>query len=53
MSCSLGLNPNKYVVASNVAKEVVWLQKFLMGLGVVPLATSPLVLFCGNNGMVA
>ena len=31
----------EYVVASEVSKEVVWLHKFLMGLGVVPLVLSP------------
>ena len=36
-----------YVVAFETTKEVVWLQKFLMGLGVVPL-----VLFYDNCWVV-
>ena len=39
----------KYVATFEVVKEVVWLQKFLIGLGIVPLAISPLVLFCYNS----
>ena len=31
----------EYVVAYEVAKEVVWLKKFLMKLGVVALARQP------------
>ena len=41
------------VVASEVLKEVVWLWKFLIGLGVIPLVISSLVLFCDNNEAVA
>ena len=43
----------KYVVASKALKEVIWLQKFLIGLGIVPLLVLPLVLFCDNSGAVA
>ncbi|KAL6336577.1 hypothetical protein AAG906_025132 [Vitis piasezkii] len=43
----------KYVVAYEVAKNVVWLQKFLLGLVVVPLVVPFLVLFCDNSGGVA
>ena len=43
----------KYVIASETEKEVIWLWKFLMGLGVIPLIVSPLVLFCDNSGTVA
>ena len=39
----------EYVVVSKVAKEVIWLQKFLIGLRVVPLVISSLVLFFDNN----
>ena len=39
----------KYVATFEVVKEVVWLQKFLIGLGIVPLAISPLVLFCYSS----
>ena len=39
----------EYVVVSKVAKEVIWLQKFLIGLRVVPLVILSLVLFFDNN----
>ena len=43
----------EYITVSKATKEVFWLQKFLMGLGIVPLAVLSLVLFCDNNGMMA
>ena len=43
----------EYVVAYEIAKKVVWLQKFLLGLVVVPLVVPFLVLFCDNSGAVA
>ena len=42
----------EYVATFEVVKKAIWLQKFLLGLGVVHLAISPLVLFCDNNGVV-
>ena len=42
----------KYITTSKAVKEVVWLRKFLLGLKVVPLAVSPLVMFCDNSKMV-
>ena len=38
----------EYFLIFEVAKEVVWLWKFLF----VPLAISPLVLFCDNSGIM-
>ncbi|KAH9698286.1 reverse transcriptase Ty1/copia-type domain-containing protein [Citrus sinensis] len=43
----------EYVAASEAAKEVVWLRKFLQDLEVVPVVTAPLKLFCDNSGGVA
>ena len=40
----------EYVVACKTTKEAVWLQNFLLGLGVVLLVVLPLVLFCDNSG---
>ena len=40
----------EYVATSKVGKEVVWLRKLLMELGVVPLAIQPMILFCDNSG---
>ena len=39
----------EYITTSKETKEVVWLRKFLLGLRVVPLAVSPLVMFCDNS----
>ena len=41
------------VVASTAAKETVWLKKFLMELGVIPLVVQPMILFCDNSRTVA
>ena len=43
----------EYIVASEVAKETVWLKNFLMDLKVVPFAQSAITLFCDNRGVVA
>ena len=36
----------EYVAACEAAKEAVWLKRFLMELGVVPLARQPLIVYC-------
>ena len=41
------------MAASEAAKEVVLLRKFLQDLEVVPAVTAPLKLFCDNSGAVA
>ena len=43
----------KYITASEVAKEAVWLKNFLMDLGVVPSAQSAIIFYCDNSGVVA
>ena len=43
----------EYVVASKAAKEVVWLMKFLMELGVIAKAVDPMILYSDNSGAVA
>ena len=35
------------------AKEVIWLRKFLMELGVLAKAVDPMILYCDNSGAVA
>jgi hypothetical protein len=40
----------EYIAASESAKEGVWIRKFLIKLGVFPNASSPLNLYCDNNG---
>ena len=43
----------KYVTTSKAIKEVIWLRKFLMELGVICLVVQPMILFCDNNRTVA
>ena len=43
----------EYIATSEAAKEVVWIKKFITGLGVVPSISNPMDLFCDNNGAIA
>ena len=43
----------EYIAASEAAKEGVWIRNFLIELGVFPNASSPLNLYCDNNGAIA
>jgi hypothetical protein len=43
----------EYIAASGVAKEGVWMRRFLIELGVFPNAFSPMNLHCDNNGVIA
>ena len=42
----------KYVATCEVAKEAVWLKKFLSDLGVVRMEQVPITLFYDNNGAI-
>ena len=43
----------EYVAACEVAKEAVWLKKFLSDLGVVRMEQAPITLFYDNSGAVS
>lgn len=43
----------EYIAASEAAKEGVWLRKFIIELGVIPSASSPMDLYCDNSGAIA
>ena len=43
----------EYNAVSEAAKEVIWLKKFLLDLGVVPSVQSAIILYCDNSGAVA
>ena len=43
----------EYITASKAAKEVVWIKKFLLELGVVPSIVDPVLVYCDNNGAIA
>ena len=40
----------EYIVASDAAKEAIWIKKFIYKLGVVPSILDLVDLFCNNNG---
>ena len=42
-----------YIATCKATKEAVWLKKFLMKLGVVPLVRQPLIVHCDSSGVVA
>ena len=44
---------SEYIAASEAAKEVVWIRKFISELGVVPSCSSPIDLYCDNGGAIA
>src|SRR4051812_33447732 len=43
----------EYIVASEAAKEAIWMRNFLMDLGVVQGLSNPLDVYCDNNGAIA
>ena len=43
----------EYIVASDAAKEAIWIKKFITELGVVLSILDPADLFCDNNGAIA
>ena len=43
----------KYVAACEVAKEVVWLKKFLSNICVIRMEQVLITMFCDNSGAVA
>ncbi|PKI33257.1 hypothetical protein CRG98_046351 [Punica granatum] len=43
----------EYIAASDVAKEAVWIRKFVIELGVVPSISSSVELYCDNTGAIA
>ncbi|KAM1515934.1 hypothetical protein ACFX10_014988 [Malus domestica] len=43
----------EYVAVAEAGKELFWMKKFITELGVVPTITSPVTLYCDNNGAIA
>ena len=41
------------IATSEVAKEAVWIKKFITGLGVIPSISDPGNLYCDNNRAIA
>ncbi|GKC39800.1 hypothetical protein Tco_1052184 [Tanacetum coccineum] len=38
----------EYIAASEAAMEVVWIRKFISGLGILPTINEPIKMFCDN-----
>ena len=43
----------EYITASEVAKEAVWIKKFILELGVVPSIVDLVPLYCDSKGAIA
>ena len=43
----------EYIAASEAAKEVVWMKKFIMELDMVPDIQQPVSLYCDNTRAIA
>ncbi|GJW48589.1 retrotransposon protein, putative, ty1-copia subclass [Tanacetum coccineum] len=43
----------EYIAAFDALKEVVWIRKFIYGLGVVPTIEEPISMYCDNTGAIA
>ncbi|GJS80343.1 retrotransposon protein, putative, ty1-copia subclass [Tanacetum coccineum] len=42
----------EYIAAYDASKEVVWIRKFISGLGVVPTNEEPITMYCDNTGAI-
>jgi hypothetical protein len=47
------MTETEYIVASEAAKNVVWIKNFVSELGVVPSASSHIDFYCDNSGAIA
>jgi hypothetical protein len=43
----------EHIMASEEAKEGVWIKKFTIELGVVPSVQGPMEIYCDNNGAIS
>ena len=43
----------EYIAASDIAKEAVWLRKFIIELGVASSLDGPILLYCDSTGAIA
>ncbi|GKA17591.1 retrotransposon protein, putative, ty1-copia subclass [Tanacetum coccineum] len=43
----------EYIAVFDASKEVVWIQKFIYGLGVVPTIEEPINMYCDNTRAIA
>nr|GFA94292.1 hypothetical protein [Tanacetum cinerariifolium] len=43
----------EYIAAFDESKEVVWIRKFIYGLGIVPTIEEPISMYCDNTRAIA
>jgi hypothetical protein len=43
----------EYIVASEAAKEGIWIKKFMIELGVVPSVQGRMEIYCDNSDTIA
>nr|GEX13927.1 hypothetical protein [Tanacetum cinerariifolium] len=43
----------EYIAAFDASQEVVWIRKFISGLGIVPPIEEPISMYCDNTGAIA
>jgi hypothetical protein len=43
---------SEYIATTDVANEAVWLQKFVLGLGVLPRMRDPVHIYCDNKAAI-
>ena len=43
----------EYIIKSDAAKEVVWLKKFIIGIGLILSISYPTPLWCDNNNTIS
>nr|GEY49037.1 hypothetical protein [Tanacetum cinerariifolium] len=43
----------EYIAAFDASKEVIWVRKFISGLGVVPTIEEPISMYCDNTRAIA
>nr|GEX79134.1 hypothetical protein [Tanacetum cinerariifolium] len=43
----------EYIAAFDASKEAVWVRKFILGLGVVPMIEEPISMYCDNTGAIS
>nr|GEV91400.1 hypothetical protein [Tanacetum cinerariifolium] len=43
----------EYIDAFDASKEVVWIRKFIYGLGIVPIIEEPISMYCDNTRAIA
>ncbi|GKA56434.1 retrotransposon protein, putative, ty1-copia subclass [Tanacetum coccineum] len=49
---AMSATESEYIAASEAVMEVVWIRKFILGLGIVPTINDPLNMYCNNSAAV-